>query len=263
MLWRVFCFKDFKHPRIAAYLGFPPLHFAFWTAENCWEVYGKVLLLPEYSEREGPEHQWLPELKLLPLLHDMAPSEDKGRVERSEEEGLLPGDTINQRRCDNSLNINECWISWSMKLHPDSLKPLEASFYSTNRFLKPAAVTGMLFRQETGFTGQFACRLRRPPSQMHLPCSSLERSGAEQQSASGTDLTHPTVLSLLIQTLSNMAATEQSQACLVEGCSVWSLPHPPPFDGDSSLVHVVKMLDPMLVPKSHTLNCFFFNFIII
>lgn len=89
--------------------------------ESLWESSAPS---PEYSEREGPEHQRLPQLKLLPLLHDMAPSEDEGRVERSEEEGLLPGDTINQ-----TLNINECLISSSIKLHPNYLSAFGSQFF--------------------------------------------------------------------------------------------------------------------------------------
>lgn len=70
----------------------------------------------------------------------------------------------------------------------------------------------------------------------------------EQQSASGTDLSHATMLSLLIQTPSRTAATERPQVRLVENRTKWSLPHPHRSgSGHSSLVHVLKMLEPVLV----------------
>lgn len=49
-----------------------------------------LTLLPEYSEGEWPQHQWFPQLKLLPLFHDMAAPEDTGSIECREEKGLLP-----------------------------------------------------------------------------------------------------------------------------------------------------------------------------
>lgn len=52
---------------------------------------------PEHSKRERPQHQRLPQLKLLPLLHDMATPEDTGSVECREEKGLLPVGTNEQR----------------------------------------------------------------------------------------------------------------------------------------------------------------------
>lgn len=137
---------------------------------------------------------------------------------------------------------------------PDSLKPLEASFYSTNRFLKPAAVTGMLYPGDWIYWP--VCLQIEEASVTNAPAMFL--CGAEQQSASGTDLTPTTMLSLLIQTLSNMAATDQSQVRLMAGCSVWSLPPPPLWWRlKSGPCTIVKMLEPVLVQKSHTLNCFF------
>lgn len=64
----------------------------------------------------------------------------------------------------------------------------------------------------------------------------------EHQSVSGTDPTHTGMLAVL----SRIVATEQSQAHLLENCSLRSLPYQT-ISGDSSLVHGLKMLELGLV----------------
>lgn len=64
------------------------------------QLLGPLVYSPKYSERERPQHQRLPQLKLLPLLHDMAPTEDAGSVECREQEGLLPVNrNVQDKRC--------------------------------------------------------------------------------------------------------------------------------------------------------------------
>lgn len=61
----------------------------------------------------------------------------------------------------------------------------------------------------------------------------------------------------MLAVLSRIVATEQSQAHLLENCSLRSLPHPyQTFSGDSSLVHVLKMLELGLVIVNK--DCSFF-----
>lgn len=154
------------------------------------------LFSPEDSKSEGPQHQRLPQLKLLPLLHDMAPSQDKGRVECSEEERLLPGDTINQRHSE-----------YQRKLH-FFIVLLTSAVSERHVILKSAWIYWPVFLQTDEVS------IKNTPAM--LIC-------AERQSVSGTDPTHTGMLAVL----SRIAATEQSQVHLVGKLQLVVSPPPP------------------------------------
>lgn len=76
----------------------------------------RLIYSPKYSECERPQHQRLPQFKLFPLFHDMAPAEDTGSVECREEEGLLP---VNRHMQDKrglvSVGSLKVWSESSFK----------------------------------------------------------------------------------------------------------------------------------------------------